>query len=421
MIRKLPAYRVYLVTAFAASLFFTMMGMISAIYRVESGGLNPLQLVLVGTVLEAAVFLFEIPTGIVADLYSRRLSIIIGYTLIGLGFMLEGALPLFATILLAQVVWGVGYTFISGASDAWIADEAGEARLPQIYLRGAQLGQLGALLGIVASAGLGTIQLKLPILLGGGLMIALALFLVLFMPETAFAPVPQPERTTWQKMGHTLRDGIGVVRGRPLLILMLAVATIYGLSSEGLDRLWEAHFLANFSFPGFADLDPVIWFGLINVGTLLLSIIATELVRRRMVIDSQAAAARALLLVNAPIILSVAGFGLAGNFTMALGMYWSLAMFRSTNGPLFNSWINRGLESRVRATVLSMQGQADALGQFVGGPFIGVVATALGLRVSMVVVALLLSPVMLLYARARRMPEPPLTAAPAGESRKVGV
>ena len=38
----------------------------------------PLQLVLVGTTLELACFLFEIPTGIVADLYSRRLSVVIG-------------------------------------------------------------------------------------------------------------------------------------------------------------------------------------------------------------------------------------------------------------------------------------------------------------------------------------------------------
>jgi DHA3 family tetracycline resistance protein-like MFS transporter len=52
-------------------------------------------LVLVGTVLEPSVFIFEIPTGIVADVYSRRLSIIIGQVLIGLGFMVEGLFPVF--------------------------------------------------------------------------------------------------------------------------------------------------------------------------------------------------------------------------------------------------------------------------------------------------------------------------------------
>ena len=69
---------------------------------------------LVGTLLEASVFLFEVPTGVVADVYSRRLSVIIGYALIGLGFALEGIVPRFEAVLLAQVLWGVGYTFTSG-------------------------------------------------------------------------------------------------------------------------------------------------------------------------------------------------------------------------------------------------------------------------------------------------------------------
>ena len=73
----------------------------SMVYQVTVAQLSPLQLVLVGTTLEASVFLFEVPTGVVADVYSRRLSIIIGTVLIGLGFLLEGSLAIFWTILLA--------------------------------------------------------------------------------------------------------------------------------------------------------------------------------------------------------------------------------------------------------------------------------------------------------------------------------
>ncbi|MFZ0549159.1 MAG: tetracycline efflux MFS transporter Tet(40), partial [Candidatus Promineifilaceae bacterium] len=76
MNRKLNAYTVYLTLQGSFSVFFTMIAMISAIYRVETAGLNPLQLVLVGTVLELSVFICEIPTGIVADMYSRRLSVV---------------------------------------------------------------------------------------------------------------------------------------------------------------------------------------------------------------------------------------------------------------------------------------------------------------------------------------------------------
>ena len=56
-------------------------------------------------------------------MYSRRRSVLIGMFLYGLGFLMEGALPWFAPVLLAQVVWGCGDTFITGALEAWIASE----------------------------------------------------------------------------------------------------------------------------------------------------------------------------------------------------------------------------------------------------------------------------------------------------------
>ena len=84
--KKLPAYRVYLITEFTVAIFFAMIFVASGVYQVTTVGLDPLQLVLVGTTLELSAFLGEVPTGVVADAYSRRLSIIIGYVLIGAGF-----------------------------------------------------------------------------------------------------------------------------------------------------------------------------------------------------------------------------------------------------------------------------------------------------------------------------------------------
>ncbi len=83
---------------------FLTFATVSSVYRITEASLDPLQLVLVGTAPEVTVFLFEVPTGVVADVYSRKLSLIIGFAFMGAGFILEGALPLFATILAAQVV-----------------------------------------------------------------------------------------------------------------------------------------------------------------------------------------------------------------------------------------------------------------------------------------------------------------------------
>ena len=123
---KLNARFVYLFIEFSASAFFSMMFVVTSLYEATVAGLTPVQLILVGTALEVSAFVFEVPTGIVADVYSRRLSIIIGYVLMGLGFLVEGFFPAFLPILLAQVIWGLGYTFTSGATQAWITDEIGE-------------------------------------------------------------------------------------------------------------------------------------------------------------------------------------------------------------------------------------------------------------------------------------------------------
>ncbi|HEV8193805.1 MAG TPA: hypothetical protein VGP82_20320, partial [Ktedonobacterales bacterium] len=77
------AFVVYLILETAISVAGALYSTISAVYRVQAAGLNPLELVLVGTVLEAAYFLANLPTGVVADVYSRRLSVIIGLILYG--------------------------------------------------------------------------------------------------------------------------------------------------------------------------------------------------------------------------------------------------------------------------------------------------------------------------------------------------
>src|SRR5262245_46697318 len=65
------------------------------VYQVQTAHLSPFELVVVGTVMEATCFLAEVPTGIVADLYSRRLSVLIGAFVVGAGILVQAAFPAF--------------------------------------------------------------------------------------------------------------------------------------------------------------------------------------------------------------------------------------------------------------------------------------------------------------------------------------
>lgn len=412
--RRPDAYRVYLAMETAAAVFFALVFTVNMVYQVEVIGLGPLQLVLVGTTLEAVVFLFEIPTGIVADLYSRRLSIIIGMFLIGAGFVLEGTVPRFAAVLLGQVLWGLGYTFTSGATEAWIADEIGEGRAGGAYLRAAQAGQIGALAGTFAAAALGSLRINLPIVLAGGLFAGLGLTLALVMPERGFRaasrseakghlPAAPEERSTWQGMARTLREGVGMVRLRPALLTILVIGAIFGMSSEGFDRLWTPHLLHDITLPNYGGLSPALWFGIILGVGRLLSLGAAEIARRRVVTTSHRSVAGALFGVQAGLVVSLAVFALTRSFPLALAMLWVIDPLRDVKAPLYTAWVNQRLEPRVRATVNSMAGQADALGQILGGPALGLLAERVSVGAAILVAALLLAPGLALFARTLRL------------------
>ena len=117
------AYSVYLLFRFVCSLAFSMSQVtFHHYYHLEGGAAESFQLVLVGTVQETSCFLFETHR-CGGGFYSHRRSVLNWNVPPGLGFLMEGALPWFAPVLLAQVVWGCGDTFITGALEAWIASE----------------------------------------------------------------------------------------------------------------------------------------------------------------------------------------------------------------------------------------------------------------------------------------------------------
>ena len=328
--KKLNAYTTYLILSGWDGVMSWLVFTISAIYQVTVVGLNPLQLVLVGTTVEVTAFLCEVPTGVIADVYSRKLSIIIGNVIIGIGFLIEGAFPFFATVLLAQIFMGVGWTFTSGATEAWLTDEIGEANAGHAFLRASQVARIGTLIGIVASVFIGNERVNLPIILGGVGFIALGIFLALFMPETGFHPTPRENRNSFQQIWHTFREGIAMIRKRPALSTILGIGWFHGLYSEGVDRLWTP-FLLVFAIPTIDGLTTVTWFGIIRAGGMLLGIAANEIARRRVKTENENSVRGALFAINAGMVVALFAFGLSPNFALAVAAYWLWSMLRQTH------------------------------------------------------------------------------------------
>jgi len=410
---RISAAAVYLFVEFSASALFSMMFVVMSLYEATVAGLTPLQLVLVGTTVELSVFLFEVPTGVVADVYSRRLSIIIGYLLMGLGFLVEGFFPAFLPILLAQVLWGLGYTFTSGATEAWISDEIGEAAANKLFLRATQVGLFGALTGMGLAILIGAQNAAIPIRTGALGVVLIGLVLIFIMRETGFHPTPRENRNTWEHMWHTFRQGLGVVRARPHLLTILGVGLFYGLYSEGFDRLWVKHLLDTFEVPILFGQNEVAFFGLLRAGAMVASMAATRFVEKRLDTSSPLAIGRAVLGITAVLSAAIIGFALSPVFGVTIVIYWIISLLRNVSNPLYTAWVNQRLDPSVRATVLSMTGQVDALGQIAGGPAVGLIARSGSVIAAITTSGLLLTPALWLAARANSLSAREADVAPA--------
>jgi len=399
---KVDAYKLYLALQFFIGLCFSMIFVVTSFYEATVAGLSGLQLVLVGTTVEVTILLFEVPTGVVADAYSRRLSIIIGFFLMGVGFLVEGFFPIFGMILLTQILWGIGYTFTSGATQAWLSDEIGEENANRAFLRGNKFDLTGALIGMLLAIPLGNIAVNVPILAGGVLVVGIALALAVVMPENGFKPIRPEDRSSFQHMADILNKGIAAVRSRPTLLSILGIGFIYGLYSEGWDRLWVKYLVDNFTLPSLFGMNEVAFFGFLRAGGMLLSILVTRQVEKRLDASHAPSIARAMVWIT--VLLSAAIFTFAFSPALAVSILavTVVSITRNVMGPLYDAWINQRLDSDTRATVISMSGQVDAIGQITSGPVAALISLA-SIRAAITVASLLLTPALPLIARANRL------------------
>ena len=380
---------------------------VMAVYLVRTLHLSPLQLVLMGTAMEGAVFLFEVPTGVVADTYSRRLSLIIGYLGMGTAWLAVGLVSTPWIVIVLWALWGIAYTFTSGAEEAWVADETGPERAGKIFLRAARFGQAGAVVGLLLQVAVGVASLRAGVVLGGAFTIVCGLACIVLMEEHGFRRRPREERLSpFREMRVTAAAGARYARAAPVIVLLVGVGVFAGASSEGFDRLKEAHFLRDVGLPAVGHLSPVVWFGLFWLVGMGVGFVGTTYLIRRFEREGSGVISTALLSCVVFELGAMVLFAVAWSAWAAIAALLGVFLARDLADPLYTIWLNEQItDSSVRATVFSITGQADAIGQAAGGPVLGAIGNVWGIRAALLAGATALAPAAALYARASRTHE----------------
>jgi len=397
--------RVYLTLQLGNTLAASFIWGINTLFLLDAG-LSNLEAFAANAFFTAGMVLFEVPTGVVADVWGRRVSYLLGtLTLAGSTFLywlLWATNAPFWPWAIVSALLGLGFTFFSGAVEAWLVDALHFAEYDgsletimgrgQMVAGGAMLG--GSVLGgVVAQAS----NLGVPFLLRVGVLLAMFFVAARLMQDLGFTPEPgqRPLREVRKLFGATVEYGL---RNRPVRWVMLSqpfaagvsIYTFYALQPYLLG-LW-----GNSTDYSIAGLAAAIVAGAQIVGGYLAPVFR-RLFRKR---------TTALILANLATVSILAAIGLTHSFWIALVLLTFWAIVFAAESPIRQAYLNDMIPSRQRATVLSFDSLMGSSGGVVIQPVLGKVADAYSYSTSIVVggIVQLAAAPFLLASRRERAP-----------------
>lgn len=334
--------------------------LVTAVYLVVDAELGPAQLVLIGTAQGLTVLVAEVPAGVVADVVSRRRALVIAQVVSGVGMAATGFVTSYPLLVITQCLWGLGWAFSSGADTAWITDEvADSAVIDRVLARGARWALAGAATGTIFFGAVAwATRLDVAIVTAGAVMLALSIYVARF-PETNFR---RASGTTPSGL-QVARRGLGVVRADRVIFMILLSTLLVNGAGEGYGRLLERR-LIDLGMPQMGEL--IVSFAALSLACLVLGAVMLSLAERR--IEGAGAARRIYVTMT---FVSAAGILVFAHASTAAVGLMAVLLVNGFAGPVARPvsdiWINRRTPSAVRATVHSLNSQAENLGEILFG------------------------------------------------------
>ncbi len=369
--------RVYLVLLLLHTLAASFIWGINTLFLLDAGLTNT-QAFAANAFFTAGLVIFEVPTGVVADLRGRRLSYLLGTLTLSISTLLyllmwRISAPFWAWAL-ASTLLGLGFTFFSGAFEAWLADalqaEGYEGALDPVFARGEIVEGLAMLGGSVLGGYVAQVtNLGVPYMLRAA---ALALSFVtafLLMHDIGFTP---------KRAGGPVRQAIDVLHGAirygfrnpPVRWVMIASAFSDGVSIYGFYAM-QPYLLQLYGNPkayGIAGLSAAI-VGAAQIGGGLLVTRLSRAVGRRTSILQAAVLASGLTL---------ALIGFMPRFAIAAGLLVVWGLLFAMVKPVRQGYLNELIPSEQRATGLSFDSLIGSGGGVVAQPLLGKAADVWG-------------------------------------------
>ena len=329
-------------------------------------GLGIAEVFIANALFSAGMVVFEIPTGVVADTLGRRISYLLSVGILALttvayviAAQAGAGLAIFGVV---SVGMGLGFTFYSGALEAWLVDGlhavGGDEGLDRVFARSQQVTGVAMIVGTVTGGFLGQLDLAIPFAVRAGLLAVVFVVAGRLMQEVGFSPTELHLREIPDRMRRQAAVGIAAGWGdRGLRLLMVAAAT------QGVFIGW-GFYAAQPYLLELLERDAVWVVGVVTAGVSLATIGGNQVVE----VLSRRCGRRSTLLLVAATVTGVAALviGLTSSFIVAVAGLLAMAAAMGVTMPVRQAYLHQVTASEHRATVVSFDAMVSSVGG-VGG------------------------------------------------------
>ena len=376
--------RTYLVLLLGNTLAASLIWGINTIFLLDAG-LSNLEAFSANAFFTAGMVLFEVPTGIVADTAGRRISFLTGTITLSISTLLyvllwqiEAPFPLWAIV---SVLIGLGFTFFSGATEAWLVDALTETgftgELETVFGRGQIVTGVAMLVGSVAGGFIAQrTSLGVPFVVRGAILVVMFAVAFRLMHDIGFTP------RRGGKIGAEIRTLTSATIEHGWRVPAVKWLMVEGIFIGGVG-IYAFYALQPYLLRLYGDPEAYQIAGLVAAivaGAQILGGIAAPRIRRLFHRRTSA-----LLITAAVGVVALALMGGVDNFYAVVGLIVVWALLSSASRPIRQTYINGLIPSRERASILSFDSMMASLGGVGIQPALGRAADVWGYGTSYVI------------------------------------
>jgi MFS family permease len=397
--------RGYLVISGLFTLSASLIWGINTLFLLDAG-LTIFEVFIANAAFTAAMALFEVPTGVVADTRGRRISFLLSEATIAIGTLayvgvaaIDGGLLLFC---LAGVILGLGYTFYSGAVEAWVVDALKatgyQRELDRVFARASIVSSVAMLVGTVGGGLLGQLDLSIPYIVRSGLVLMAFGVGFRIMHDIGFTPRTMQLRGIVGEMRKVARVGITYGWRKPSVRLLVMHSFImYGFFMWAW-YAWQPYFLELYG-------RDAIWLsGLIAALFALAGIVGNVLVGRLV----KPGRRRTTILLAASVVFSATMVltGAIQSFWVAVSAFLLGAVAEGLTQPVRQTYLHNSIPTSERATLVSFDALVGSLGSVGGQTGLGYLSQERSIPAGFVVGGLATILALPIFGRLRALNEP---------------